>query len=88
MTPLSTVDCVLIVLSDRENAERLAEELATDGWSPCLVHKELLAGEDDAEDADWVIELTTAPGGEPAGTRMDELAEIADVHEGFATSMN
>jgi putative hydrolase of the HAD superfamily len=43
----------------------------------------MLAGEDDAEDVDWVIELTTAPDGTPASAHRDRLDEVAERHEGF-----
>ena len=82
------MDGMLLVLHDRDEAERLAAELAEQGWSPCAVHKDLLAGEDDAEDADWLIELATAPDGTPAATHEDFLAALADRADGFLTSIN
>jgi putative hydrolase of the HAD superfamily len=74
---------VLLILSDRDEAEELAEELLADGWGPCAVHRDMLAGEDDAEDVDWVIELTTAPDGTPASAHRTELDELAARHDGF-----
>ncbi|EWM15797.1 hypothetical protein KUTG_06101 [Kutzneria sp. 744] len=82
------MDGMLIVLPDREDAERVAGELAELGWLPCAVHKELLAGEDDAEDADWLIELATAPDGTPASGHEEYLAGLADLADGFVTSIN
>jgi hypothetical protein len=84
----STVDGMLVVLPDREDAERLAASLAEQGWLPCAVHKELLAGEDDAEDADWLVELATAPDGTPAAAHEEYLAGLADLADGFVTSIN
>jgi FMN phosphatase YigB (HAD superfamily) len=81
---LSEEDGVLVVLPDRDDAERVAGQLAERGWSPCHVHRDLLAGEDDA---DWVVELVSAPCGGPARARMDELDELAGSHGGFATGM-
>lgn len=78
-------DEVLLVLPEREDAERLAESLAEQGWAPAAVHKELLAGEDDAEAADWVVELLTAPDGRPAGSRRDWLDALAEEHDGFTS---
>lgn len=78
-------DEVLIVLPDREDAERLAAGLAANGWAPAAVHKELLAGEDDAEAADWVVELLTAPDGTPASTRRDWLDALAEEYDGFTS---
>ncbi|MDX8033642.1 HAD-IA family hydrolase, partial [Lentzea sp. BCCO 10_0856] len=74
---------VLLILPDRDEAEELAAELSEAGWGPCAVHRDMLAGEDDAEDVDWVIELTTAPDGTPASAHRAELDELAERHDGF-----
>jgi putative hydrolase of the HAD superfamily len=74
---------VLVVLPDRDEAEELAAELEQQGWAPALVHRDMLAGEDDAEDVDWVVELTTAPDGSPASAHRHELDELAERHDGF-----
>ncbi|NGY58430.1 hypothetical protein G7043_05710 [Lentzea sp. NEAU-D13] len=74
---------VLVILPDRDEAEELADELRADGWGPCAVHRDMLAGEDDAEDVDWVIEVTTAPDGTPASAHRDELDDLAERHDGF-----
>jgi HAD superfamily hydrolase (TIGR01509 family) len=74
---------VLLILPDRDEAEELAAELLEDGWGPCAVHRDMLAGEDDAEDVDWVIELTTAPDGTPAAAHRAELDDLANRHDGF-----
>ena len=74
---------VLLILPDRDEAEELAAELLEDGWGPCAVHRDMLAGEDDAEDVDWVIELTTAPDGTPASAHRAELDDLAERHDGF-----
>jgi hypothetical protein len=76
---------VLLVLPDREDAERIAARLAIAGWVPSEVHEELLAGEDDAEDADWLVELVTAPDGRPAHTRREWLDALAEDHDGFTS---
>ncbi|GAA1358062.1 hypothetical protein [Saccharothrix algeriensis] len=78
-------DFLLLVLHDRDEAEQLARDLRAAGWAPCLVHRDLLAGEDDAEDADWVVEVTTAPGGGPARARRAELEALAEPRDGFVT---
>ena len=74
---------MLLILPDRDEAEELAAELLEDGWGPCHVHRDMLAGEDDAEAVDWVIELTTAPDGLPASAHRPALDELAERHEGF-----
>lgn len=76
---------LLLVLHDRGDAEEAARELATAGWSPCAVHKDLLAGEDDVEDADWVVELTTGPDDQPASAHRGLLEELAGRYDGFVT---
>ncbi|ANZ42854.1 hypothetical protein BBK82_18885 [Lentzea guizhouensis] len=74
---------VLVILPDRDEAEELAQELLEEGWAPARVHRDMLAGEDDAEDVDWVVELTTAPDGTPASAHRPELDELAERHDGF-----
>ncbi|MBB5805966.1 hypothetical protein F4560_005734 [Saccharothrix ecbatanensis] len=76
---------LLLVLHDREDAEEAARKLAAAGWSPCAVHKDLLAGEDDAEDADWVVELITGPGGRIASELRGLVEEMAARYDGFVT---
>ncbi|MCX2950639.1 HAD family hydrolase [Lentzea sp. NEAU-D7] len=74
---------VLLILPDRDEAEELAASLLEAGWGPCAVHRDMLAGEDDAEDVDWVIELTTAPDGLPASAHRGALDDLAEQHDGF-----
>ncbi|WP_103503824.1 MULTISPECIES: hypothetical protein [Streptomyces] len=71
----------ILVLPDRDAAEALAEELPdlfTLDSEPQLV-REALAGEDDAEDAQWLLVI------EDPGRRHDprRLAELAEEHEGW-----
>lgn len=75
---------VLVTLADREDAEELAEQLLEQGYGPCLVHRDMLAGEDDAEDVDWVIEVHTGPHGGPAVFDEPHLAALAEDYGGFA----
>ena len=76
---------LLLVLHGREDASEAARELADAGWSPCAVHKDLLAGEDDLEDADWVVELATGPDDQPASAHRGLLDELAGRYDGFVT---
>ncbi|GAA3461295.1 HAD family hydrolase [Saccharothrix longispora] len=76
---------LLLVLHDRDDAEQAAGELAEAGWAPCAVHKDLLAGEDDVEDADWVVEPTTGPDGQPASAHRGLLEALAARYDGFVT---
>lgn len=75
---------MLITLPEREDAEELAEELRDQGYEPCAVHRDLLAGEDDDEDADWVVEVRTGPHGGPAAFEEPHLASLAEDYGGFA----
>nr|WP_206324003.1 hypothetical protein [Streptomyces sp. HNM0574] len=73
-----------MVLPDREAAEEVAEELAETyalAREPQLV-REALAGEDDAEDAQWlvVLEDPALPGDEATAAALDSLAAE---HEGW-----
>ena len=74
---------VLLILPDRDEAEELAASLLEAGWGPCAVHRDMLAGEDDAEDVDWVVELTTAPDGLPASAHRAALDDLTEQHDGF-----
>lgn len=83
MTDVADVRHIL-VLPDRDAAEELAEELV-EGFGlpeePQLV-REALAGEDDAEDAQWLVVLEGAAARFAAGA-LEELAALAEKHEGW-----
>ncbi|GAA2844240.1 hypothetical protein [Crossiella cryophila] len=85
-SPIQTENqSLLLVLHDRQEAEDLAAELRADGWVVGGVHREMLAGEDDAEDVDWVVVLETAPDGLAATCWQDRLEELAEAHDGFVS---
>ncbi|UNO42046.1 hypothetical protein [Streptomyces sp. MST-110588] len=71
----------VLVLPDRDAAEEVAEALAERfglAEEPQLV-RDALAGEDDAEDAQWLVVLEDPTGSyDPAG-----LHELADSYEGW-----
>jgi hypothetical protein len=77
---------VLVTLPDRDDAEELAEQLTDQGYEPCTVHRDMLAGEDDADDADWVIVVRTGPHGGPAAFDGPHLSLLAEDYGGFAVS--
>ncbi|MEV4359620.1 hypothetical protein [Nonomuraea sp. NPDC049625] len=65
----------LLVFAEREDAEEVAETLGE--WFPALgvprVVRETLAGEDDAEDAQWLVVVEGLDEG--ALAKVDELVE-------------
>ncbi|MEV6108565.1 hypothetical protein AB0M28_28250 [Streptomyces sp. NPDC051940] len=71
----------VLVLPDRDAAEAVAEEVADVcplSTEPQLV-RDALAGEDDAEDAQWLVVVE-----DPAGVLSPaELDELAAAHEGW-----
>ncbi|OEV25329.1 MULTISPECIES: hypothetical protein [Streptomyces] len=70
----------VLVLPDREAAEEVAatlEERLGLAEEPELV-RDALAGEDDAEDAQWLVVLEDPPACDPA-----LLEEVAAAHEGW-----
>ncbi|WP_231607747.1 hypothetical protein [Streptacidiphilus albus] len=79
---LSDDEPLVLVLPDRDAAEAVAEQLAEE--YPALpepeLHREALAGEDDAEDAQWLVVLTPPLS---AGPSRAVLAALAAEHEGW-----
>ena len=75
-------DHLVLVLPDRDAAEAVAEQLAED--YPALpepeLHREALSGEDDAEDAQWLVVLPPPLPTEPSRA---VLAALAAEHEGW-----
>jgi hypothetical protein len=71
----------VLVLPDRDAAEETAAEAAERfnlPETPRLV-RDALAGEDDAEDAQWLVVIEDADGGLDAA----ELAALAEEYEGW-----
>ena len=81
-------DGVLLVLPDRDEAEELAARLLAERYAPATVHRDMLTGEDDAEDVDWVVELVTAPDGGTAAGRLAVLRELAEERNGFVVVLD
>ncbi|WP_037899238.1 hypothetical protein [Streptomyces sp. NRRL S-350] len=77
----------LLVLPDRDAAEEAAEELGAahpDLGEPEIV-RDALAGEDDAEDAQWLVVVEPpATGWSP--THLHTLDTLAATHEGWRES--
>ncbi|MFJ9695389.1 hypothetical protein [Kitasatospora sp. NPDC101183] len=74
----------LLVLPDRDAAEEAAETLAAElpGLDQPEIVRDALAGEDDAEDAQWLVVLDPpADGWTPA--LLHTLDTLAATHEGW-----
>lgn len=70
----------LLVLPGREDAEAAATGLRALGVE-VGVHRELLAGDDDLDDAQWVVALEPGPAG--LAVPDTELQRLADAHDGW-----
>lgn len=67
----------LLVLPERDDALSLAAELTELGLADVRVHREALAGEDDAEDVEWAVYAVSPPGWR------ERLSDLAEAHEGW-----
>ena len=47
----------LMVFPDRDDADRIAEDLRDEGFTEVRVVREALAGEDDGEDHEWAVHV-------------------------------
>ncbi|ADD41048.1 hypothetical protein [Stackebrandtia nassauensis] len=74
----------LLVTPDRDSAESAAEAITDAGLAPAppRVVREALAGEDDAEDAQWLAVVEAPSQGWNAET-LAALDDIASDHEGW-----
>ena len=82
---MSEHEARLLVFGGRDEAETAAEqlpELLPGLAGPPRVVREALAGEDDAEDAQWLVALEPPEGGWRA-RQLDVLAELAAEHDGW-----
>jgi hypothetical protein len=77
----------LIVLPERDTAEEIADELRDEGFTEVRVVRMALAGEDDAEAAEWgvhvVEEMVEDETGAVAHGLRDRFAALAAEHHGW-----
>jgi hypothetical protein len=85
VTSNDMTDHYVLVLPDRDAAEELAATLTAEhpGLPEPELHREALAGEDDAEDAQWLVVLESPL---PAGLTPDTLDALAADHDGWLES--
>jgi hypothetical protein len=78
----------LIVLPDREAAERIAAGLREEGFTEVRVEREALVGEDDAEAAEWAVHVrednvVDDPGNATEHGLRDRFEALAAEHDGW-----
>jgi hypothetical protein len=74
----------LLVFAERDDAETVAETVGEEfpGIGTPAVLKETLAGEDDAEDAQWLV-VVEDPAGAIVAEGLARLDALAEEHEGW-----
>jgi hypothetical protein len=77
----------LIVLPERDTAQEIADGLREEGFTEVRVVRMALAGEDDAEDAEWgvhvVEEMVEDETGAVAQGLRDRFEALAEEHHGW-----
>ena len=77
----------LLVLPDRDTAERLAAGLVDEGFTAARVVRLPLAGEDDSEDDEWGVHVVEDNVADPTGPVAKGLRErfvaLAEEHDGW-----
>ncbi len=76
-----------MVFPDRDDADRIADDLRDEGFSEVRVVRESLAGEDDGEDHEWAVyvreEMITDEGGAVEHGLRDRFAALAEEFDGW-----
>jgi precorrin-6B methylase 1 len=77
----------LIVLPERDTAEEIADELREEGFTEVRVVRMELAGEDDAEAAEWGVHVVEVMVEDETGAVANGLRErfeaLAEEHDGW-----
>lgn len=75
----------LIVFPDRDDAERVADDLVDEGYLEVRVVREALAGEDDGEDHEWAVHVVEggAGGSAPSEGARERFAALAEEFDGW-----
>lgn len=75
----------LIVFPDRDDAERVADDLVDEGYLEVRVVREALAGEDDGEDHEWAVHVVEGGGGgsAPSEGARERFAALAEEFDGW-----
>ena len=72
----------LVVFPDRDDAERVADELIQEGFLEVRVVREALAGEDDGEDHEWAVHVVESDESSVGATRQ-RLSALAEELDGW-----
>ncbi|WP_338748880.1 hypothetical protein [Janibacter alittae] len=76
----------LMVFPDRDDAERIADDLIDEGFLEVRVVREALAGEDDGEDHEWAVHVVAPPDprdGAPGGGVRERFAGLVEECDGW-----
>jgi hypothetical protein len=78
----------LIVLPDRDLAERIAAELLDEGFTEVRVERHAFAGEDDAEAVEWAVHVREDnviddPGSATESGLRQRFEALAEEHDGW-----
>lgn len=72
-----------MVFPDRDDAERIADELGEEGFLEVRVVREALAGEDDGEDHEWAVHVVDDGRSESAGALRERFTALAEEFDGW-----
>lgn len=78
----------IVVLPDRDVAERIAAELRDEGFTEVRVEREELVGEDDAEAVEWAVHVREDnvlddPGNATESGLRERFEALAAEHDGW-----
>lgn len=77
----------LLLFPERDDAEKVAEDLAEDSLGEVRVVREALAGEDDSESHEWgvyvQIDTIDDPTSAPAKALTERFTAVAQEHDGW-----
>lgn len=75
----------LMVFPDRDSAEEVADQLSDEEFASVRVVAEALAGEDDAEDVDWVVHVVHDAADDPATDQemVQRFTALAEDYDGW-----
>ncbi|WP_068264532.1 ribonuclease E inhibitor RraB [Janibacter limosus] len=77
----------LMVFPDRDDADRIADDLRDEGFTQVRVVREALAGEDDSDDHDWAVHVREAMVADESGAvahgLRERFAALAEEHDGW-----